>query len=43
MDGEDVQQPPPGLLGLGVGPDQGIVEVEQDGARQRNRLTGSGG
>ena len=34
MGGEHMEQPRPRLLGLGVGADQGVVEIEQDGARQ---------
>ena len=31
---EDMQQPRPRLLGLGVGADQRVVEIEQDGLRK---------
>src|SRR5262249_30182728 len=34
------EQAAPCLVGLGVGPDQRVVEIEQDGARQRHQSVG---
>src|SRR5215475_8126838 len=40
LSGEHAEQPPPGVVGPGVGPDQRVVEIEQDGARQRHQRAG---